>query len=1099
MEAAVKEFRALLGLKLVLCVLLLLLGSACIKHVASLPSGPITVSGEVNDANGLPLPNNKMRLFRERDYIETATDVSGHYAFPSLASASYLLQPWKKDCRFLPQDADLDQLSANATANFGGEGRACGGPFTVNAGAMTGPLTISGHVRDSSGQPVLGARIELGEHHRAVRFSSLTGGYVFHVRPGDHELRISGSCTFTPVHVKKDDMKADIVQDFVAGPGCVTTTATQSNVNATGSVITVRNGATLLGTTYVHIEERGTPSDAQAGLTEIAAEQSAPAKPLTIAGFPAIERQVLLTLPGPGQEPEIQGNVPQNGPFLALTTAIAAANTLVRFESQLPGKGDPQTIALFQQAARDFDPSAISSLHGSPMPTVPTQKNPPPSKPTPPGISSSSVVAPGAFGELQVAASDTANVVVYGTQNGPFLSVDGGQTVNAATYNTAAAPPAAAFNSKGDPTVGVGAPDSTFHQQIYFAQLEQAAAPPPTGNTPIVAIGLYQSSDNGSTFNSVGFPVNCSNAAAGCVVPDQEQLATDRITRAVTPTGSADQLYLGWRNFTAQNSNAHTIAVACSRDGGVTWTTDLNTLSKTGAEFPRLSVGPDGSLLVAYAVYNGATYALNVQKWSSCANGFNPGKQVTAVKTVTEVTDMPGVDRAPQGNYSPAFDDSDGSAQTIFLAYVNEPTAGNDDIHVAESQDGGATWPKDSIINTKSNGRRYFPFVCSTVGKKFVTWYDRRNSSAASPDLTAYYRSTVFDNGSSSTVGVGSETNLSGVDDPQCSSGFPSSVRGAIEEAGCTNLPAGFIQGGTCQATCAPGVNGPCGSLAACDFRSATPCATPGESCQPGGGAPKYGDYNGAACALGTLFVAWASSTPPKNPTCLVNGVPSASAAQCCSGIASGGTCAASAAACSANGAACGVGCCSATLNGRCQANQCMPAVSMYTGSSCIGPACAGLPVTITYHQTGACNGYVDGFGGHFSGVNAAYVFFGIEKIDNSGGTTTFNFDPSNLFVQQAAQRFLDSSLSVYAAIFGPIAITPQTLTAGNSISFAPVAQGATVVTTALADGAVEANQTKYFLQYKRGPSDPPINLVKSDASRTSWPLTKDCTTITLK
>ena len=30
-----------------------------------------------------------------------------------------------------------------------------------------------------------------------------------------------------------------------------------------------------------------------------------------------------------------------------------------------------------------------------------------------------------------------------------------------------------------------------------------------------------------------------------------------------------------------------------------------------------------------------------------------------------------------------------------------------------------------------------------------------------------------------------------------------------------------------------------------------------------GGGCPKYGDYNGNACAGGRLFMAWASATPP--------------------------------------------------------------------------------------------------------------------------------------------------------------------------------------------------------------------------------------------
>src|ERR1035438_1562853 len=76
-----------------LCSLLLGICTSCVKHVTSLPSGPITISGEVNDATGLPLPNDKVRLFRERDYLETTTDASGGYAFPTLAASSYLLLP----------------------------------------------------------------------------------------------------------------------------------------------------------------------------------------------------------------------------------------------------------------------------------------------------------------------------------------------------------------------------------------------------------------------------------------------------------------------------------------------------------------------------------------------------------------------------------------------------------------------------------------------------------------------------------------------------------------------------------------------------------------------------------------------------------------------------------------------------------------------------------------------------------------------------------------------------------------------------------------------------------------------------------------------
>src|SRR5271169_6398082 len=109
-----------------LCSLVLGIGTSCVKHVSSLPSGPITISGEVNDATGLPLPNGKLRLFREHEYLETTTNAGGAYSFPNLAASSYLLLPRLMQCHFLPPDADLDRLTGSTTQYFGGWGPGCG-------------------------------------------------------------------------------------------------------------------------------------------------------------------------------------------------------------------------------------------------------------------------------------------------------------------------------------------------------------------------------------------------------------------------------------------------------------------------------------------------------------------------------------------------------------------------------------------------------------------------------------------------------------------------------------------------------------------------------------------------------------------------------------------------------------------------------------------------------------------------------------------------------------------------------------------------------------------------------------------------------------
>jgi hypothetical protein len=49
-----------------------------------------------------------------------------------------------------------------------------------------------------------------------------------------------------------------------------------------------------------------------------------------------------------------------------------------------------------------------------------------------------------------------------------------------------------------------------------------------------------------------------------------------------------------------------------------------------------------------------------------------------------------------------------------------------------------------------------------------------------------------------------------------------------------------------------------------CDFAT-TVCSNGSDSCQLwGGGIPKYGDYNGNACAVGHLYATWASATPAR-------------------------------------------------------------------------------------------------------------------------------------------------------------------------------------------------------------------------------------------
>lgn len=281
----------------------------------------------------------------------------------------------------------------------------------------------------------------------------------------------------------------------------------------------------------------------------------------------------------------------------------------------------------------------------------------------------------------------------------------------------------------------------------------------------------------------------------------------------------------------------------------------------------------------------------------------------------------------------------------------------------------GASWVSDTVVNSTSVGNRFFPWICATGGRAFVSWYDRRDASSANADLTAYYRASVLDTGNS--LAVRDEANVSGVNDPECMQGFPSNVSAPVEEQACADLP-GSPSNPITVAQCCTGTS-PCTPLTPavfCDPRF--PNCPSGSTCSAGRGSqPEFGNYDGNACASGQLFMIWASTTPPldiqctaigracrlpneccQGSTCIAGvcappttgggtsckpslGAACANSSSCCSAVCRQGQCA-----CLSNGAACSssANCCSGT----CQAGQCMQAVEVYTNSAtmCHGSVC---------------------------------------------------------------------------------------------------------------------------------------------------------------
>jgi hypothetical protein len=170
-----------------------------------------------------------------------------------------------------------------------------------------------------------------------------------------------------------------------------------------------------------------------------------------------------------------------------------------------------------------------------------------------------------------------------------------------------------------------------------------------------------------------------------------------------------------------------------------------------------------------------------------------------------------------------AVDDTD--PNHVYAAYALPSGANNTAILVKDYTKASPTRAPASTggpvrIDAGATTQRFMPWICSTGGAAFVSWYDRSATIGTTRnDLTDYVLGSVLGRGSSLAGGL--IVNLSGNPDPQCNSGFPCGSRGNANAMACMVAP------------------------------------------KPGSGCPKYGDYNGNACAAGRVYTAWASATAP--------------------------------------------------------------------------------------------------------------------------------------------------------------------------------------------------------------------------------------------
>ena len=645
----------------------------------------------------------------------------------------------------------------------------------------------------------------------------------------------------------------------------------------------------------ISTEQRLDNADALAQLDDIVAGAGPTLTKLTVGGWPAVQWR--NTVPWP----HARGQAPAPGSALTINTLIAAGSQLIRLYGSLPSDAPSDiadTIAAIetsvtfspkssgpvdsdvsasvrgvwesaQRLLRDLGRTVAASFWLWPdvamadgdddefeMPP-PVGEGAEPSQPSAPGAATRIIQNSLGFpvSEPEVAVSADGRNVVVAQQFVWTFSTDGGQTFTfGGTFPN---------STGGDSSLAVGA-SGNFYEATIFNK----------------TTAIHRSTDGGKTFTVRGTAFTCGALPQcnfnGGQFPDQEHIAADRVNQV----NNQDQVYNVFRNGSANP----TWGITCSTDGGATWS--AGNIGIAG-DFPRVTVGQDGSVYVAF-VDNANN--LRVDKFASCnTNNALPelaGWPRTVAAGVAELPcPIPGLDRCTSGNTmrSPVMVVDDTNANHVFYAYASNTGGGNENILIRDSTDAGTTWSAATTLNGGGTARRFMPWMCATKGTAYITWYDRRNATGADNDLTDYFGASATRSGGNLNAGAEFQVNDAGTSDAQCEGGqavgaqgsWPGGSRAQSDSDNCSRQPqlAGICGTGACGTgnTCPAGQTcdantGICrnGAQQFCDF-NATTCTNGKDTCQLwGGGTPKYGDYNGNACAQGHLYAVWASATPPR-------------------------------------------------------------------------------------------------------------------------------------------------------------------------------------------------------------------------------------------
>ena len=365
-------------------------------------------------------------------------------------------------------------------------------------------------------------------------------------------------------------------------------------------------------------------------------------------------------------------------------------------------------------------------------------------------------------------ANDYRMVTVAGdVWFGLYVSHDGGSTwfntfVPGFPSDTSAAglaSPLLGLDASGDPVVRFDSTGDLYVNAIAFNRnFDQADRP--VDNLVYVAKYDYTpgSPAGTSTPNSAGNPPGFTYAgtivvdrgAVGFAVPsvigfagkftDKNWMEIDTNLPAASPC--AGNVYVAHTNFHGARGNSP-IVFSSSSDGGATFTgpKTISTGGPSGTPNNQgvdIAVGPTGTLYVAYNAFERSTGvdSINLVKSTDCGRKWSQPVLVGVVNA----PQAPGVAfRTPTFAFVSA---DDTNANIVYVAY--QSLAGDYDIYVQRSTDGGSTWGAPVQANDDPGSRhQIFPTIDVSNGALHVAWYDFRNSATpANEALDVYYASS---------------------------------------------------------------------------------------------------------------------------------------------------------------------------------------------------------------------------------------------------------------------------------------------------------------------------------------------------------------------